>query len=208
MSLNSSLRDLGLHKSEVVVYLFLLRNGLSTVINVSHGTKIARTNCYHVIRELLQKGLISKQLIGNKIGFAANELYSVNDYLESKSKIAKTIMPELEAAYFKGSLKPQITFLSTEVVINGLFTELTAKNDLLFYGPKPGDPDVIYNFYNTIKNADDGIERSFIQPRKNVNCYFILWSDKVAIIPISTTPHITVIQNADFFSSILAMINT
>ncbi|MFA6105611.1 MAG: helix-turn-helix domain-containing protein [Patescibacteria group bacterium] len=206
MSLNSSLRELGLHKSEVVVYLYLLRNGISTVINVSHGTKIARSNCYYVIRQLLQKGLISKQVLGNKVAFAATELFAIDDYIESKSRIAKAVMPELEAVYNRGSLKPQVTFYSTEASISELLTKLLNTDNLTFYGSKPGDPEMIKVFFDNIKNTDDKLTRVFIHPRRSINCYFILWLDKIAIIPISTTPHITVVQNSDIASSISTMI--
>ena len=207
-SLVSSLRDLGLHKSEVAVYLFLLRNGASTVINVSHGTNIARTNCYHVIRQLLQKGLIAKQTLGSKIAFVANELHAIDDFVESKARIAQSIMPDLESAYFRGSLKPQVTFLSTDAGISSLLHELQKTDRLTFYGPKPGDPEIIRFFYESIRTSADKVERSIIHPRRSVDCYFILWSNKVAIIPISVTPHITIIQNDDISRSISSMIRT
>jgi sugar-specific transcriptional regulator TrmB len=206
MSLISSLRDLGLHKTEVSVYLFLLRNGTSTVLNVSHGTKITRTNCYYVIRQLLDKGLINKQILGNKVAFAATELFALDDYIQAKSRIAKSILPDLESAYFRGSLKPQVTFYSTEDGISGLLANLVHTEGLIFYGPKPGDPSVIKSFYDQIKDSTDKVERLFIHPRRIINCYFIIWTDNVAIVPISTTPHITVIQNTDIFASISSMV--
>lgn len=205
-SLVASLRELGLRKSEVSVYLFLLRNGASTVINVSHGTNIARTNCYHVIRQLLLKGLIGKQMLGNKTAFIANELIAIDDYIDSKARIAKAIRPDLESAYFRGSNKPQIDFYSTEFVISALLNDLSKMPGLIFYGPKPGDPEIIFDFYSRIKSETDKIERIFIHPRRTVDCYFIVWGDKVAIIPISKIPFITVIQNQDIARSIGSMI--
>jgi sugar-specific transcriptional regulator TrmB len=204
-SLESSLRDLGLHKSEASVYLFLLRNGTSVISNVSHGTNIARTNCYYVIRQLLEKGLVEKRMLGKKEAFATTDLSMINNYLSSKKQILKEILPELESSYYAGSIKPQIRFYSTEKDVRDYLSRLLIGPPLIFYGPVPGDPEMIKSFYKSLTERVETGWCKIKHPSQSLNCYFILWEDHVAIAPISLSPHLTVIRNSDIYQSISAM---
>ena len=208
MSLVSSLRELGLHKSEIAVYLYLLRNGASSIANVSHGTNITRTNCYYVIRQLLAKGLIRKSSIENRNVFIPTELASFDEMIESKRKSLQRLMPELEAAFNKGSIKPQVFYYSTEVEISKFIDEFVKYHDILFYGPRPNDPELIVKLFQLLKQNPDEYGRQFIHPRRVINNYFLIWADRVGIIPISKIPFLTVIQNSDYAASMRSLVAT
>jgi len=61
MKLEEGLKNIGLKGSEIKVYLYLLENGVSTPPQIAKGTRIARTNTYHILRGLSEKGLIERQ---------------------------------------------------------------------------------------------------------------------------------------------------
>ncbi len=200
MSLSSNLKSIGLHKSEIAVYLFLLRNGSQTVLNVSHGTRIARSNCYPILRSLLGRKLITKTYLESKTYFSASELSSWSDIIEFQKNTISKMMPELSAAYAKGSLKPIISFVDGAVEMNELLNTVLKSKDIILYGEEPADPEPYRLFYDRVKNSKTS-GRAIVVPKKRINHYIVLWEDSLAIIPISISPFATVIQNQDIFNS-------
>ncbi len=93
----SSLKSIGLSKSEISVYLFLLENGAASSPTVSRGTKIARTNCYHVLNSLLTKGLLTTKYSKNKKIYIANDPEELIHFSESKTLAVKKLIPTLKA---------------------------------------------------------------------------------------------------------------
>jgi sugar-specific transcriptional regulator TrmB len=112
MEINSELQQLGLHKSEIRVYLYLLENGLATPPQVAKGTGIARTNCYHVLRELEEKQLIQVQASGRRKAYLARDPESIVANLERKRETATRIVPELRELYTAQKNKPKIRFFT------------------------------------------------------------------------------------------------
>lgn len=112
MEINTELKHLGLHVSEIKVYLYLLENGLSTPPQVAKGTSIARPNCYHVLRELDTKGLIQIQPTGKRKAYLARDPESIVTSLEKKREAATRVVPELRELYTAQINKPKIRFFS------------------------------------------------------------------------------------------------
>ena len=93
MEIQQQLRTLGLHQTEIVIYLFLLKNGLSTPPVVSRETGIARTNCYNILLELKEKGLIEEKIQAKKKAYQANNPASLIELLKRKVADAQKIDP-------------------------------------------------------------------------------------------------------------------
>ncbi|MDO8625862.1 MAG: helix-turn-helix domain-containing protein [Candidatus Magasanikbacteria bacterium] len=110
MVLQDQLKQLGLNHSEIVVYLFLLENGLSTPPIVSHGTKIARTNCYNILKELKNKDLVTEQAAGKRKAYLAHDPESLLHGLERKREIISQILPDLRGLFTTQKNKPKIRF--------------------------------------------------------------------------------------------------
>ena len=67
------LTNLGLTKSEVRVYLGLLRFNASSASEISENTGIYRKNVYDALNRLIKKGLVSSAKVETKrIFYAAN----------------------------------------------------------------------------------------------------------------------------------------
>lgn len=110
MLLQDQLKQLGLNHSEITVYLFLLENGISTPPIVSRGTKVTRTNCYHILAELKNRDLITEQQLGKRKAYLANDPESLLHGLERKREIVAQILPDLRGLFTTQKNKPKIRF--------------------------------------------------------------------------------------------------
>jgi predicted transcriptional regulator len=110
MELQKQLKIAGLNHSEITVYLFLLENGLSTPPAVSRGTKIARTNCYNVLEELQNKGLIEEQTVGKRKAYLAKDPDALIRALEQKKEAIAHVLPDLRGLYTLQKNKPKIRY--------------------------------------------------------------------------------------------------
>lgn len=97
MEIKQQLKTLGLHKTEIAVYLFLLKNGFSSPPIIARETKIARTNCYNILTELKNKRLIEEKIRAKRKVYQTNEPVALIKLLEDKVADAQKILPELQA---------------------------------------------------------------------------------------------------------------
>lgn len=110
MTTEQTLHDLGLHKSEITVYLFLLENGLSTPPQIARGTNIARTNCYNILESLETKDLIEEQIQGKRKAYLASDPGALLRSWERKKELVERALPDLRALYTTQKNKPKIRF--------------------------------------------------------------------------------------------------
>jgi sugar-specific transcriptional regulator TrmB len=59
LALQERLRDFGLTKNESKIYLFLSKNGAKKALEISKEEKIPRTETYHLLSTLEDKGIVS-----------------------------------------------------------------------------------------------------------------------------------------------------
>src|SRR3989344_175953 len=108
--LNENLRKLGLTKSEIRIYLYLLEGGANGPPAIASGTGIARTNCYHVLAGLKAKNLISERHKGKRIQYIAKDPHALLLSIESKKSIVEDLLPDLQALFGTKSNKPRVHF--------------------------------------------------------------------------------------------------
>lgn len=123
MQLHDQLKSLGLNSSECSVYLFLLQSGSTTPPDVSQGTGISRTNCYHLFTSLIEKQLIEERLDGKRKVYIARHPSAVLDMLKKQQSAAEQLLPDLEALYTPHKNKPQINYLAGWDEIRKIFHE-------------------------------------------------------------------------------------
>lgn len=134
MDINTELEQLGLHKSEIRVYLHLLENGLSTPPQIAKGTGIARTNCYHVLRELEGKGLIQTQALGKRKAYLARDPESIVATLDRKKEAATRVVPELRELYTSQKNKPKIRFFAGWSEVREIYMQTLSAEKVRFIG--------------------------------------------------------------------------
>lgn len=80
--LNDFLSELGLTQEEVTIYLSILKNGPSTVLEIARDTQLKRTNVYRFCEQLGKKGYLLKNAQWRTTRYEAASL----DFLETKIK--------------------------------------------------------------------------------------------------------------------------
>lgn len=110
MTIQDDLRHFGLHKSEIKIYLYLLENGLSTPPAIAKGTGIARTNCYNILRELKEKGLLIEQEQQKRKAYLAADPDALSRSLDEKRELVNRMLPDLRGLYTVQKNKPKIKF--------------------------------------------------------------------------------------------------
>lgn len=109
-NLYPQLKKLGLNHSEVVVYLFLLEHGLSTPPIVSRETNIARTNCYNVLNDLMEKSLIEEVVDGKRKAYRAHNPTALLQSVERQRDVATRVLPDLQGIFTTNKHKPKVEF--------------------------------------------------------------------------------------------------
>ena len=99
-----ALEDIGLTKTEIKIYLSLLKLGQSTTTGIIREAGIHSSKVYICLDRLIEKGLVSYAIKSNKKHFLASTPESLRNLLKDKEeKIAKQgerierLIPELEA---------------------------------------------------------------------------------------------------------------
>ena len=110
MTIEQKLKEIGLNSSESAVYVYLLKNGLSTPPQIAKGTKIARTNTYNLLRSLQEKDLIQRQKNRKRFAYAAKNPESLLRQAEHIRKTTEELLPDLKALHKTSTHKPSIQF--------------------------------------------------------------------------------------------------
>jgi sugar-specific transcriptional regulator TrmB len=110
MNISAGLQAIGLHKTESAVYLYILENGLSSPPQIAKGAGLQRTNCYHILLSLKEKGLIEIQEKGKRQAYLASDPEALVRALDKKREAATNLLPDLRALYTTQKNKPKIRF--------------------------------------------------------------------------------------------------
>ncbi|HEY4509051.1 MAG TPA: helix-turn-helix domain-containing protein [Candidatus Paceibacterota bacterium] len=109
-SLENDLKEVGLKKNEVKIYLYLLQNGLSTPPQIAKGTGILRTNCYNTIQTLQEKDVVGEQRKGSRKIYIARDPQSLKLSLARRIEAVDRILPDLRGLYATQKNKPTFQF--------------------------------------------------------------------------------------------------
>lgn len=226
MDLKQELRNLGLSKSEIEVYLFLLETGISSPARIAKGTKIARTNTYHLLNSLEEGGLIAKQQKGKRFVYVANDPSATVRMLERRRETMEKVLPDLRALFLSQRNKPIIKFYEDRNSFEEIFMQTLEAKEILGMTSLPGLYPLTPAFhkkYNRLlrergivfrdilsahtdiavaRDAREAIgplyEHRFLRPEQKVYTNMLLWGDTVAMFAPEEPVFGTVITNADF----------
>ncbi len=104
------LAAIGLNENESRVYWYLLENGLSTPPQISQGTKILRSNTYHVLRALKEMQLIELKARGKRAAYFARDPGALLHTVARRKESIERMLPDLRALYTVQRNKPKIHF--------------------------------------------------------------------------------------------------
>ncbi len=106
----NKLEALGLNQKEAKIYLALLELGETTVARIAKKSKIQRTTIYDVINSLKEKGLVSITPKNKKKCYTASDPRQLEEKLEERKNILKSILPELLSITNLIDKKPKISY--------------------------------------------------------------------------------------------------
>lgn len=96
------LKSYGLNDTEILVYLYILGNPGSKVMDVQRQTSLVRTTIYYTLSNLKSQGLISENEQNNV------RVYRVTDTSSLESNIERTIRKQQQKLEQLNSLKPTL----------------------------------------------------------------------------------------------------
>jgi len=123
MQFDRLLSQLGFSQNETKIYLASLETGLASAQNIAQKAGLQRTTTYSVLAALVNRGVVGKSKVKGKSRFLAEppeKLISLLNELQAKLKKA---MPELEAIYNQGEVKPKILFYEGENAIQKVYDD-------------------------------------------------------------------------------------
>ncbi len=151
MNLQNELKKIGLSKSEIIVYLFLLEEGLSTPPQIPSGTRIARTNCYNILVSLKQKGLIEPQQRQKRKAYLATDPQSLMQSIEKKKEIIEQILPDLRSIHTYQKNKPKIKFYEGWEEVKEIYRNSLQAKEIFAIGSTNGISDIDKKFFDTYR---------------------------------------------------------
>ncbi|MBU3940886.1 MAG: hypothetical protein KKH88_03105 [Nanoarchaeota archaeon] len=83
------LEEIGLTKTEIKIYLTLLKLGQTTTTNIVREAGIHASKVYEFLDKLIQKGLVSYVIKSNKKFFTASDPNYLKEFLREKKEIIK-----------------------------------------------------------------------------------------------------------------------
>jgi len=94
--MEEELREIGLSKNEVKIYIAVTEIGPSTIGEIAKKSKVHRTNVYDAIEGLINKGLISYIIRAKLKYFQVTNPDCLIDMIKEKEARINTIIPQLK----------------------------------------------------------------------------------------------------------------
>ena len=93
------LKDLGLIDNEIKVYMHILKNKQCLASEISKATNLNRSHTYDIIKNLIEKSIISYVVKENRKYFQATNPEQLNALLKDKQENLKKTEIEEKARY-------------------------------------------------------------------------------------------------------------
>jgi HTH-type transcriptional regulator, sugar sensing transcriptional regulator len=139
-TISKELEQIGLNKSEIKIYLSLLKLGASTTGPIITESKTANSKVYEVLDKLIQKGLVSHFTKEQVNYYKAANPKMLNDYLDEKKSSIDQQKEKLN------KLLPSLIAFSQETEED--------KEAIIFTGPK-GVKTAFTNLVDELKSGDE-----------------------------------------------------
>lgn len=138
MSIKQMFRKINLTANHAAVYLATLELGPSTVQEIAKKANVARSTCYLLIEDLIQKGLMYKTGKGKKSLFGAESPEKIEQLLtelwretQNDLKELENLLPQMKFLYSKKIGKPVIRFYEGTEGIKTIFADTLAADEIL-----------------------------------------------------------------------------
>jgi len=155
-SLIKSLRGIGLSISESVVLGILLKGGPMFASRIAKEAHLNRTTTYGVLKELVEKGLVSKVKARSATNYQALSPELLPDYIAKrredlleKEKELRAAIPQLLLLRSKAHVLPKVQFFEGEEGVKQAYEDTLENNSEKFLRDISG-VDAIYNTFDPV----------------------------------------------------------
>lgn len=124
MSIESSLKSIGLNYREIQVYLATLELGSSTVTPISKKSGFKRTYCYDILEDLKKQSLVNYVEKNGRRHYFAEDPKKIEDRLSDNLTGFQALLPELRSIYNNPAEKPKIRYYEGKEGIVSIYQEL------------------------------------------------------------------------------------
>lgn len=133
MDLIKNLQKFGLTEKQSRFYLASLKLGSASITELVRASGLKRATAYLVVEELINKGLMRRIKIGNKIYYEAQKPIVIKKDLQEKSASLDKIMPELSIIIQEQSGRPEVLVLEGHAGIKQIYREARQHKELIFW---------------------------------------------------------------------------
>jgi predicted transcriptional regulator len=103
-----TLEKIGLSEKQSLVYLSLVKLGVSDMTDIAHSAGLKRPTVYLIITELQTMGLVSQVVQGKKKLYSPTHPKRITEILASRLKEFEYVYPEIMSLYDTGNTKPVV----------------------------------------------------------------------------------------------------
>lgn len=144
----SKLMDLGFTEDEAKAYLALLELGGAYVSAIAKKCGIHRVNCYKILDDLVEKGLVNRFVKNNVKHYSIDTPRILVQKQAEKLEQAKIMLPELFSITNALSYKPKIQYYEGVEGIKNIFEDtLSAEGEMIGYSNLKDIPQIISEEY-------------------------------------------------------------
>jgi sugar-specific transcriptional regulator TrmB len=141
--LKEVLQSIGFKKSEVDIYISLIKLKEATVFEISKDTQIHRSNVYEALERLINQGLVI-EITQPKRLFRAKEPEIIEDFLNQKKTELKDAIKSLDLNKSGRNEETKIGLLKGKISLrHELFLLLQTKEEILCYGFPENTPKIL-----------------------------------------------------------------
>ena len=169
MDINEELERLGMSPKKVSVYLALLQTQGCTATELSALSEIKRTTCMHLLRQLVAEKLVSESRRGRWVVYTANDPKMILEETQKRERLARRILPELNALQEISGHKPVIQYHDGVAGARFSFSQLlkSEEREYFYYASIPRFTAVM----------GDSFLREFLAERKRLG----IWANGIRV---------------------------
>lgn len=209
MTLEETLKDLGLNNKEVAVYLALLQLGKASILLISKQSNIKRSTVYEILGGLKNQGLVYIGFEDKKKIWQPQAPEKLMEILRYRIEHLEKILPELNTLYLIPGNKPKILYFEGNEGIKNAFAGLIpyfrkSEEYLIISSSQDWfsiDEKYFLEFVD-VRNKK-GVKARMLCPKTKENIYYSQFAQsKFLPCEITFTTNMVIYQNKIIFSSI------
>jgi len=122
--IEDTLHRIGFSPTETKIYIILLKIGCSKAGKISKKSELNRTTTYDALKRLLERGLVTYNIKGNRKWFEAVNPQALMEILKEKEEDLKKILPFLQIIYKKPEDKHNVTLYYGYKGVKSVFEDI------------------------------------------------------------------------------------